>query len=320
MKATALGVLFGVLVASAAGLWGGRSASADGGPHVYGQSVTTDACAGCHRAHTAQAANLLKVSETTLCNTCHDGSGATTIVDRGVTSSGGALKAGGFTEAWMNTQDPTWSGLDFTGITRYGGGATSDDTVTVGVSLAAKPVKSKHSTDGSAQTVWGNDGSGSPGFAGFTLKCTSCHDPHGNGNYRVLRPAPASYGGAIDRTAAVNVTDDHSAYATTNYFTNGPGSMTAWCTQCHTRYLASTWPVTNRPTDGIFTFQHVTSAPGAPGCVKCHAAHGSPAASSGYASTVPWPGATGAPTDPTPGGGRLLKMDNRGICLKCHYR
>ena len=39
--------LLAVLVSWSA--WGSPgTASADGGPHVYGQGMTTDACAGCH--------------------------------------------------------------------------------------------------------------------------------------------------------------------------------------------------------------------------------------------------------------------------------
>ncbi len=311
MKATVLGVLSGVLVVLLAGLWGGGAASADNGPHMSGQSVTTDSCAGCHRAHTAQAANLLKVSETALCSTCHDGSGATTMVDAGVTTGGGALRAGGFQQARINTQD--------------------SNPVGVGVLGGGQTTTSSHSTDGSSQELWGNSTPGSgPGFAGFQLTCISCHDPHGNGNYRILRPAPASEGGATDTTAGVNVPDESpKVYTTTNYFDNGPVIMSganagkswlsSWCAQCHTRYLAPGGSATTAlPGEPIFKFRHDTQEAYAPSCVKCHAAHGSNAAVSGYAAQVAWPGGTAVTTET--GGSRLLKMDNSGICLNCHPR
>ena len=98
-------------------------ALADGGPHVAANNsgtstLTADSCAGCHRAHTAQAAYLLAEEEEALCLTCHgsQGVGATTDVELGIQykvaldpgSAGqgtgasviaGALRGGGFVEA-----------------------------------------------------------------------------------------------------------------------------------------------------------------------------------------------------------------------------
>ena len=58
---------------------------ADGGPHIStinngSGGLTADTCAGCHRAHTAQGAMLLKEEGTALCTSCHGsaGTGATT--------------------------------------------------------------------------------------------------------------------------------------------------------------------------------------------------------------------------------------------------
>ena len=87
---------------------------ADNGPHG-GYGPATDACAGCHRAHTAQAGNLLIASSTALCQSCHGPAafGADTNVWDGVyasRASGGAygvvddsLKGGGFANAFMDT-------------------------------------------------------------------------------------------------------------------------------------------------------------------------------------------------------------------------
>lgn len=323
MKALAFGFIAALLAILAWAPWGAGPASADGGPHIFGQGMTTDACAGCHRAHTARKADLLKADGADLCYTCHDGLGATTNVKGGALVGGGALRSGGFEQAWINTQDPTWSRFDPTLGTEYGGGATSEATLKIGVAAAAQPVQSKHSVDGSSQMVWGNGSAGSPAaFAGFKLECTSCHDPHGNGNYRILRPLPAAQGGAPDRAGAINIPDESpKVYTTTNYLDNGPGAISGWCSQCHTRYFAPTESgKTPLAGESVFAYRHTTSAPWAPSCVKCHAAHGSNAVATGYAAAAPWPGATGAPTDPAPGGSRLLKMDNRGICQKCHHR
>ena len=97
-------------------------ALADGGPHIKGQYGNTPAeCAGCHRAHSAQAPDILQQPMPALCYTCH-GAGATGSVldaqDGAAFSSGqahvagapagqftGALRAGGFEYALINTAD-----------------------------------------------------------------------------------------------------------------------------------------------------------------------------------------------------------------------
>lgn len=323
MRSIAPWIIGLILMAAGVGLWSPSPVSADGGPHVSGQSVTTDSCAGCHRAHTAQAADLLKAAAPTLCISCHDGTGATTVVNNGESSTGGALKAGGFVSAKIKADDPAPGTI---------GVLTSTDT-------HSTTVTSSHSTDGAAQQLWGNGAAGSgAGPAGFTLTCTSCHDPHGNGNYRILRPAPASYTGAFtDRATAVNVPDEATphVYTTTNYFDNGPlvgtlgpdygkGWLSLWCTQCHTRYLAPSNSETTSSGDSVFTYRHNTGTASGPSCVKCHAAHGtnsqftggSGPGGSNYAAQISWPGSTGTPYEDT----ALLKMDNRGLCQKCHYR
>jgi len=100
--------------------------------------------------------------------------------------------------------------------------------------------------------------------------------------------------------------------STTNYFEPGPVSgiqMSSWCVTCHTRYLASSSASSG---DAIFANRHVRAR-----CIKCHAAHGTNAGASGmYSSTVGYPGG-GIGTTST-AESRLLKMDNRGICVKCH--
>jgi hypothetical protein len=47
---------------------------------------------------------------------------------------------------------------------------------------------------------------------------------------------------------------------------------------------------------------------------------GNPSTGSTYSSTVPWPGGNFTPTPIPPFNQRasMLKMDNRGMCRKCH--
>ncbi len=261
-------------------------AFADGGPHG-GYTPTTDACAGCHRAHTAGGARLLIVPVGELCMSCHGstGTGADTDVldgifvqrdlDPGDTSEGVAdrgLRGGGFAYARMDT-----------GLT--GGGAISITTT------------SAHTYDGAAGIAWGNGELGTAVGAGpaYGLDCTDCHDPHGNGNYRILRPIPNDSGAADP----VDVPDEAAPLYTVNnaaeqYFGEGytgfgtaasasTGDMTEpyrvlsdWCAQCHTRYMAGVNGATEDSGDSIFAFRHMTGNASSDGvladgdCEKCH--------------------------------------------------
>lgn len=291
---------------------------ADGGPHG-GYGPVTDACAGCHRAHTGVGAYLLKTTTTTgLCLTCHNGSGATTNVVDGVaqgTSQG--LKAGGFTNAIMDTS--------------FGGAATS------------LPVSSKHLVDGTAGTMWGNGpiGSGVSVSGTIALDCASCHDPHGNAStthtptYRLLKPIPEASGVispavGVDVTYTLGVSATYTVGSATNLYWAASGvtwtaayeapqkdALSQWCSQCHTRYLAVSGSAQITPTtDSIFTWRHrTTSSSGSTSCVRCHVSHGSTAAMTGLAASEPWPGGSTAPRD-----GTLLRLDNRGVCEACHHK
>jgi predicted CXXCH cytochrome family protein len=158
------------------------------------------ACAGCHRVHTAATSTLLKMPEATLCDSCHDGSVSTLNVLAGTQngSSGqlvGALRGGGFTTAAINSGGATKTIGTKDPITGIVTGTTKTSTIPVLVdSLGnAAPVAttSSHLVNGtSTGTMWGNGVSGTMGQTGVVLECGSCHDPHGNGNFRMLRPIP----------------------------------------------------------------------------------------------------------------------------------
>ena len=183
-------------------------ALADGGPHVKsvnagagaGSTLTADSCAGCHRAHTAQGPLLLAApDEEALCLTCHgaSGTGASTDVESGVQfavasrtgSTGtvlGALRGGGFVEARIATGSPSRV---------LQAGSALNTWAKVGVGTTA-PVTSSHlnlARNGLAapMVVWGNDGQNTGAGPTASMTCASCHNPHGNGNYRILNPIPA---------------------------------------------------------------------------------------------------------------------------------
>ncbi len=312
-----VGVVAGIAMALLSVLGtGGGTASADGGPHIAtGSDPTPDKCASCHRIHTGQNEYLLKAAGTVkdFCYSCHGngGPGSDLAVSEGTFYGtpplagppyGGAtasttvgLRAGGFEMARINTVDPTAD--------------------TIGILGTAQAVTSWHTNDGTtAGTLWGNGALNSGAGPSYMLECTSCHDPHGNGQYRILRPIPAGSG-----AVAVNVTDEVAPklYSTTNYFSAGPVSgiqMSSWCATCHTRYLAGS---TANSGDAIFTYRHISNGTSSRACTTCHAAHGTNAGASGaYSSAVEYPGGGSGTTRTAES--RLLKMDNRGLCIKCH--
>ena len=174
-------------------------ALADNGPHVAGQYVgtTTDFCAGCHRTHSAPAANLLLKAQPGLCYTCHgsvaqgaqtdaqDGAFFSTTGSRNVvngTNAVPALRGGGFDYALVASNAYTGS--------LFGG-------ATIAALTQGQATTSHHSIDNSPQTMWGNGPislSPNSGKAGVDLTCGSCHDPHGNHQYRILKPGPTDSG------------------------------------------------------------------------------------------------------------------------------
>ncbi len=322
---------------------------ADNGPHHQGASPITDGCSGCHRAHTGQASNLLvNSSQTNLCYTCHgtSGTGATTDVQDGAqynpintaqvgtttrigtgTSFAGALRGGGFSYALIDTS--------LSGPGSAGGG--------IGTLANFAPTTSAHSVD-TAGTAWGMGNISATANAGstITLTCASCHDPHGNGRYRILKPTPdnaytGAYSGitpAVSFMSNVNIGDVTTyVYTTSNYWlpsdpnstgtTSYIGSVSAWCASCHTRYLAGAGSATTSSGDAIFNYRHTTTgnanasnASTPPTCVQCHVSHGSNALMGTNSQAEPWPGGS------TPRGAdsNLLRIDSRGVCEKCHNK
>ena len=339
------------LVAGAVGsaIWlgvGATQAWADNGPHVpTAGNTAVDRCAACHRAHTAKAEYILKDSQPALCYTCHGSAagGATTDVldgigytgtERGGTAGGGAaLRGGGFAYALIGSGNASRSATGVTPVTK-----------TVPTLATGAATTSTHTVDGTTGTAWGNGAVSATASAGaaVSLRCGSCHDPHGNGNYRILRPIPVDSGA----TAGVSIPDSTAkVYTTSNYWaTNDPYSPTvttpisvtsstgvvtqytpsvfianisAWCVTCHTRYMAPTGSYKTSTGDAIYTFRHRTDQnykEGGANCITCHVAHGSNASMNGVnSSQAQQPDGTGSV-----GSSKLLRVDNRGTCNMCH--
>jgi predicted CXXCH cytochrome family protein len=203
---------------------------ADGGPHVASAnsgatSLSADGCAGCHRAHTGQGSNLLaQPDEEALCLACHGaaGTGATTDVEDGVQYAlgvgggrndavlAGALRSGGFLEARIDSSDP--SRISYPRL--FFGAYATWFSAEVPVLDTGQPTTSAHlhldgATFAAAPGIaWGNGGTGSGVGASVDLTCASCHNPHGNGQYRILNPIPGDGTGAmVEAGTDATVTD-----------------------------------------------------------------------------------------------------------------
>ena len=312
------------------------SAQADNGPHsiVMGPNGATTAvstegagqCANCHRAHTAKTSTLTLQAQPALCLNCHAGLGSQLDVVDGVTPGGAALRGGGFTTAAINSGAGATKTLAATVTPGVAGKRVSAQIAVLGTPTT---VTSSHQINGTTTgTMWGNGTSG-VGQTAVTLECGACHDPHGNGNYRILKPSPdgqqyiitaaipavgttAAVPAVMSTATAVNIPDQPAkVYTTTNYWdvsapttpltaaeklepagtvTDGfLGGISAWCTTCHTRYLSTGASVVTG--DATYTYKHRSDeqADYKPDCIQCHVAHGTNSVMIGAAAAVSAP-------------------------------
>ena len=305
--------------------------SANGGPHG-GYTPTTDACAGCHRTHTAPGPRLLLANSTyDLCVTCHGGSGAgaNTNVDDGL---------------YLSSRDDAPGGADG----NVGAGNTPDNAPLLGggfVNYGGNPVSSIHDADESTAAAWGNGVNRGvvADLAAGNLNCASCHDPHGSPNYRILK---ATING---NAVAVAQVDEGAAkdYDTEQWGTG----MSSVCAACHDAYHVTTSGSGSDPlvaanggyahsVDMNYSYgganvnpetvgyggynlplAETASAFGRVVCSTCHMSHGTAATMAGFADGGFDPFGAGSPPGPIPSGdSALLRLDNRGVCEVCHQK
>ncbi|HEY3316843.1 MAG TPA: cytochrome c3 family protein [Coriobacteriia bacterium] len=287
---------FIALVALVALLLSAGAAYANFGPHG-GYATDTDACAGCHRAHTSfstlgwtdaqdtpHASALLVSNASTMsqfCYACHGDAapGASTNVQSGLFDSGPTAQSGVAAPAgsllYMSNSSFNAT-LNGGGFDRVGG-----TTVTV----------STHGMEANNAPTWGDvvGGIGMPGTIGF-FRCTSCHDPHGSSNYRLLKDYVNGHSvGGYDKVTpdpwvisneegfpqggwkrGVNGVAQMAIYkpnyTTAEYSQLSGRSMSGWCAACHTQYIVRNDAVPNTdPWGAVSPTTYNYNNPGATG-------------------------------------------------------
>ena len=257
-------------------------------------------CQGCHIIHDgtvlpagpgADGSLLIAESPSDVCLTCHaEGPGAVLGLDPLLPPP--ERGAGNFVFLWEDNINDAAAGV----ANPIPGDAAGHSIVAPGRGLAA---------DGRNPTAPGGV------FPSDRLGCTSCHDPHGNANFRMLygagpvqaglvtfiRPAPTARG--IDLAAAES-NANHTAYQS---------GMSDWCGNCHGRYH-----------DGAGTgFEHPSGESLGTGISNRYNRYDGDDDPTGgtwataYLAAVPFEDA-GAATDSSAGSSTASRV----ICLTCH--
>lgn len=203
-------------------------------PHMS-YSLTTDSCAACHRAHTAQSTILLAEAapQAALCFTCHNGAGSSLAVQAGFTSSGGVP---------IPADVPATSSY-------YAHPATVDLNHAPGQVDEFGGTLERHAT------------------------CTDCHDSHrADGTPAVASGAGWSASGAIIGASGVSVVNRSAGLAPFYTLVKGLSFEYQLCFKCHTGWTElpaqdaarpSTWALDKgielNPANGAY---HPIEAPG----------------------------------------------------------
>jgi len=127
------------------------------------------------------------------------------------------------------------------------------------------------------------------GTVPIVLSCTTCHDPHGNDNYRNLRPDPTKTGLTPVSILAVQTTRANGSNPQQVYVPGNiiyKSNVSKWCGQCHgapTHHSIdkavdlTIWTAVTLPRVPVLSPSDNTipSADDQVICISCHKAHGS---------------------------------------------
>jgi predicted CXXCH cytochrome family protein len=203
---------------------------ANSGPHGnYAYSV--DGCATCHSTHNSSYDKLMKFgySPTEVCYQCHNGTGSSTNVEQGMVNTFNGAPAGAFE---------------------------------LNVPQASKTVTSAHMVGATYASVPGgyyNNGGTNVDLVNFNFQCSSCHNPHGSQNARLIKDNINGFNVTFQESIGTNVAYTDSL-GTTKYdgvnvtYYTGTSSL---CVSCHGKYN-NTGPTTQvaDPVTGTTSYIH----------------------------------------------------------------
>lgn len=203
-------------------------------------------------AHPAWAFHESGAASCSRCHTTHNSQDGTTANPDSPSGSGHLLRYSTATDVCLSchaTTNGAVMGADpLNPPPELGGGNfvfLLEDNINDRIEGNPPPIGGNHAGHNVASVAWGvpvdPDYSVAPGgaFPSADLTCTSCHDPHGNVNFRMLRgigktnlagfrfvnPAPEAIG--ISLLFGQESQSNHTAYKS---------GWTAWCANCHGFY------------------------------------------------------------------------------------
>lgn len=179
-------------------------------------AADTMKCAICHSTHRAAGDKMMnRKTEMMLCTSCHDGTGSAYNVLAGMVA-GAYDSAAGPIDKWVSqTPGPNGKTFEVDKVT-----SRHDMRYTTLISAAPGGLEQ-----------WSGE-----------LRCTSCHNPHGNANHRSLRSTPnpynwSQYGGEnkiVVKAQVINARSSAANPETVRYLSG----VTEFCSSCHVDYQA----------------------------------------------------------------------------------